>query len=113
MGNSKSVVGIEPGDCSVVIGYQVDDFTHTWLLEHFGAWSHIYPALIGKVSTLSYIQLELGCEDYSFVDQAVADFEHSHGSILTDSIKTPEYECLLWWDCYHVFPSLFRVSIPS
>ena len=28
-------VGIKPGDSGVVIGYQVDEFTHTWLMECF------------------------------------------------------------------------------
>ena len=27
--NSESVMGIKPGDSGVVIGYQVDEFTHT------------------------------------------------------------------------------------
>ena len=31
--NSVSVVSIKPGDSSMVIGYQVDEFTHTWLVE--------------------------------------------------------------------------------
>ena len=33
--NSDSVMGIKPGDSSVVIGYQVDEFTHTWSAEQF------------------------------------------------------------------------------
>ena len=41
--DSKSVVGMKPGDSSVVIWYQVDEFTHTWSAEHFVAQSHIYP----------------------------------------------------------------------
>ena len=31
--DSESVVGIKPGDSGVVIGYQVDEFTHTWSAE--------------------------------------------------------------------------------
>ena len=38
--NSESVVGIEPGDSGVVIGYQVDEFTHSWPAEHFIDSSH-------------------------------------------------------------------------
>ena len=34
MVNSESVIGNEPGDSSVVIGYQVDEFTHTWSAEN-------------------------------------------------------------------------------
>ena len=30
---------------------------------------------MGKVLTLTYLPLEPGCEDFSFVDQAVEDFE--------------------------------------
>ena len=33
--NSASVVAILPGDSGVVIGFQLDAFTHTWLAEHF------------------------------------------------------------------------------
>ena len=32
---SKSVVGIKLGDSDVVIGYHIDEYTHTWLAEHF------------------------------------------------------------------------------
>ena len=28
--DSESVVGIKPGDSGMGIGYQVDEFTHTW-----------------------------------------------------------------------------------
>ena len=34
---TESVVSIKPGDSSVVIEYQVDEGTHTWLLELFVA----------------------------------------------------------------------------
>ena len=70
--DSESVVDITPGDSGVVIGYQVDEFTHTWSAEWFVAHSHIYPGFTGKVS-LTYFPLEPGCKDYSFLDQAVAD----------------------------------------
>ena len=33
--NSESVAGVKPGDSNEVIGYQADEFTHTWLAEHF------------------------------------------------------------------------------
>ena len=33
-----------------------------------------------------------GCQDYSFLDQAVADFEQGLDSILTGSIETPELD---------------------
>ena len=35
MVDSKSVVGVKPCDFVVVIGYQVDEFTHTLLVECF------------------------------------------------------------------------------
>ena len=63
--NSDPVVGIKPGDSGVVIGYQVDEFTHTCYVEHFIVQSHIYPGIMDKVSTLTHFPLELGCEDYS------------------------------------------------
>ena len=31
--DSESVMDIKPGDSGVVIGYQVDEFTHTWSAE--------------------------------------------------------------------------------
>ena len=88
----ESVMGIKPGDFSVVIGYQVDEFTHNWSAEWFVACSHIYPGFIGKVSSLTHLPLEPGCEDYAFLDQAVADFEQGLDSILTDSLKTLELD---------------------
>ena len=95
MVNSESVVGVKPGDSGVVIGYQVDDFTHNWSAEQFVTHSHIYPGFTGKVSSLTHLPLELGCDDYSFLDQAVDDFEQGLDSILTDSIKTPELDISL------------------
>ena len=92
MTQSTSAVGVEPGDSGVVIGYQVNEFTHTWSAEHFVAHSHIYPVFTSKVSSLTHFPLEPGCEDYSFLDQAVADFEQGLDSILTDSIETSELE---------------------
>ena len=44
-----SVIGIKPGDSSMVIRYQVDECTDPWLAEYFVAESHIYPGFIGKV----------------------------------------------------------------
>ena len=90
--NSESVVEVKPGDSGVGIEYQPDEFDHTWLLEHFLVQSHIYPPFIGKMSTLTHFIHELGCEDYSFLDQAVEDFENDLDSILMDSIGTPELD---------------------
>ena len=90
--NSKSVLGMKPGDSGVVIGYMVDEFTCTWSAEHFVAHSHIYPGFTGKVSSLTHFPFEQGCEDYSFLDKIVADFEQGLDSILTDSDETPELD---------------------
>ena len=59
--DSESVVDLEPVDSSVVIGYQVDEFSHTWLVEYFVAQSHIYPAFTSKMSSLTHLPLEPGC----------------------------------------------------
>ena len=88
--DSESVMGIKPGDSGVVIGYQVDGFTDTWSAEWFVVHSHIYPGFTGKVSSLTHFPLEPGCEDYAFLDQAVADFEQGLDSTLNDSLKTLE-----------------------
>ena len=93
--NSESVMGIKPGDSGVVIGYQVDEFTHTWAAEWFVPHSHIYPGFTGKVSSLTHFPLEPGCEDYSFLGPAVADFEQGLDFILSDSLETLELETSL------------------
>ena len=95
MVNSDSPMDIKPGDSGMVIGYQVDEFTHTRSAEQFVVHSHIYPGFSDKVSSLTYLPLELGCEDYSFLDQAMADFEQGLDSILTDSPETPELDTFL------------------
>ena len=51
---------------------------------------------MGKVSTFTHLPLEPGCEDYSFLDQALEDFEHRLYSILTDSVNTPELDASLY-----------------
>ena len=88
-------MGIKPVDSSVVIGYQVDEFTHTWSAEWFVTCSCIYPGFTGKVSSLTHFPLEPRCEDYAFLDQAVADFKHGLDSILTDSLETLELDTSL------------------
>ena len=88
--DSEFVLGIKPGDSSVMIGYEVDEFTCTLSLEWFVAHFHIYPGFTGKLSSLTHFPLEAGCEDYAFLCQAVADFEQGLDSILTDSLETPE-----------------------
>ena len=65
--NSASVMGVKPGDSGAVIGYHVDEFTHTWSAQWFMAHSHIYPGFTGKVSSLTHFPLEPGCEDNAFL----------------------------------------------
>ena len=43
----KYVVGVTAGSAGVVIGYQFDEFTHTWSVQCFIAQSHIYPSVMG------------------------------------------------------------------
>ena len=81
-------MGVSPDDSSVVIGYQVDDCTHTRSTEHLVAQSHIYPVFTGKVATQTHFLLELTCEDYSILDQAFADLDHGSDSIHTDCQNT-------------------------
>ena len=90
-----SVMAVKPGDSGVVIGYQVDELTRTWSAEQFVARSHIYPGFTGKVSSLTHFPLEPGCEDYAFLDQAVANIEQGLDSILTDSLETPDLDTSL------------------
>ena len=95
MVNSESVMGIKPGDSGVVIGYQVDEFTCTWSAEQFVDHSDFYLGFTGKVSSLTHFPLEVGCEDYAFFDQAIADFEEGLDSILTNSPETLELDTSL------------------
>ena len=44
------------------------------------------------MSSLTHFPLEPGHKDYSFLDQAVADFKQGLDSILTDSFKTPKLD---------------------
>ena len=93
--DSESGVGIKPDDSGAVIWYKVDTFTCTSSAEWFVACSHIYPGFPGKVSSLTHFLLEPGCEDYSFLDQTVADFDQGLDSILTDFIEMPELDASL------------------
>ena len=95
MVNSESAMGIKPGESGVLTGYQVDEFTCTWSAEQFVAHSHIYPGFTGKVSSLTHFPLEPGCEDYSFLNQAIANFEQGLDSIITNSLETPELDTSL------------------
>ena len=47
------------------------------------------------MSSLTHFPLEPGCEDYAFLDQAVADFEQGLDSILTDSLETLDLDTSL------------------
>ena len=42
--------------------------------------------------TLTQFPLEPGCEDYSFLDEAILDLEDGLDSTLSDPINTPEQE---------------------
>ena len=44
------------------------------------------------MSLLTHFPLKPGCNDYSFLDQEVEDFEHGHDSILIDYVNTPELD---------------------
>ena len=92
MVDSESVVGIKPGDSGVMIEYWIVEFTQAWLAECYIVQSHIYHGFMDKVSTQIHFPLELGYEDYSYLDQAIEDFEHGLHSILTDFIDIPELD---------------------
>ena len=95
MVNSESAMGIKPCDSGVVIGYQVDGFTHNWSAEWFVAYSQIDSGFTGKVSSLIHFPQEAGYEDYFFLDLAMADFKQGLDSILTDILETPELDTSL------------------
>ena len=103
MVKSESAMGIKAGNFGVVIGYQVDEFTHTWSAEQFVAHCHIYPGFTGKVSSLIHFHVGPGCEDSSILDQVMADFEQGLDSILTNFLETPELDASL--DEHDAIPS--------
>ena len=47
--------------------------------------STIYARFMDRISTLAYFLLELVCEDHTFLDQAVEEFEHCLHSSFMDS----------------------------
>ena len=82
--NFKYVVGIKPGNSyawSWWIYLLLVGRAFCCLTTHF-LWIH------GQGLTLTHLIHEPGCEDYSYLDQAVTDFEHGLQSIPTDSIET-------------------------
>ena len=92
-------------------GYQVDEFTHTWSAEWIVAHSQIYHGFTGKMPSLNHFPLEPGCENYSFLDQAVVDFEQGWDSILTDSINIPELDtCFDEPDVIHSSPWILPIG---
>ena len=50
--DSESVADIKLGDAGVVTGYQINEYTHTWLAEHL-VQKQIYPGFTGKASHLT------------------------------------------------------------
>ena len=73
--DSESVMSIQSGDPGVLIGHQVNGFTHIWSAEWFVAHSHVNHGFTGKVPSLNHFLLQPGHGDFSFWDQAVVDFE--------------------------------------
>ena len=67
---STSVIDVKPGDSSIMTGYQVNEFTHTWSTG-FVTQLQIYASFIGKAPTLANYPLELSCGYYTFLEQAV------------------------------------------
>ena len=95
MAYSKSVMDIKPGDSAVVVQYQFGEYTDTWLVEHFIAWSHICSGFTGKVSILTHFPFEPGWKDYFLLDQEMEDFECGLDSVLWDSINTTQRDVSL------------------
>ena len=81
-------MGIKPGDSGLVIGYQVDEFTHTWSAEWFVAHFHIYSWFTGKVSSLTHFPWNQVVRIIIFLDLAMADLAQDLDSILTESLET-------------------------
>ena len=86
--NSESVVGLKPGYSGIAIGYQVDNFTHTWsmeilLLDHkftLGSWARCQLKPTSKSNWVVRV--------IHFFDQDVKEFEYVLYSIFTDFIET-------------------------
>ena len=61
------------------------------------------------MSSLTHFPLEPGCEDYTFLDQTVEDFEQDLHSILIDSIETTESD--MYFDKSDVITSLVSSAL--
>ena len=124
--NSESVMSVKSGDSGVVTGYWVDEFTHTWSVDCFVAWSLIYSGLTGKVSTLPTSSLNQVLRITAFWTKQLKTL--SMVLILsswTKQLKTlawcwfyPHGLCqhtktgsILWWDWWHAFFSVFSISM--
>ena len=113
MVDCESMVGVKLCDSGVVIGYQVDEFSHTWSAENFVAQSDIYPYFTGKMSTLIHFPLEPGCEDYSFLDQELKTLR----IVLILSSKAPSthlnwmYPFMKLMPCYLQSPQCFNTGV--
>ena len=70
-----------PDPSTFLQGGQGSSFPHSFPPNDTVAQSHFNPGLMGKVSTLHCFLLEQGCEDYSFLDQAVDDLDHGIHSV--------------------------------
>ena len=76
----------------------------TSLTQSSIAWLQVYSRFMGKVSTLAHSLLELGCQYYSFLDQAMEEVEHG----LDSTFMIPS-RILNWM---HPFMSLILMSLP-
>ena len=91
-----------------LIKLRVQGWWSFFLLNHtftLGSWA---------MSTLTLFPFEPSCEDYSFLDQAVADFEHGLESIFNDSVKTPKIDrltSLMPW-CLQCLQHLYTWLVP-
>ena len=76
----------------LLIGYQIDEFIHTWLAECFFNQSHSYSGFKYKVPIFTSFAQVPRYQDYSSLDQAVEAFEHALDFILMGSTETPELD---------------------
>ena len=89
--STRNLVGIKPGYSSVVTGYQVDEFTFTWLAVFCYSITHLFWVHRQGFSTKPLLTWTRVWGSF-ILDQGVADFKYGHDFIFTDSVIVLELD---------------------
>ena len=102
-GSTINLMKIKPHDSGVAVGYQIDEFTHTWSAEWFVAHSPIYPGVMANVSTLSHLT-----EDVRFTHFYASQLQTLNGACILSSLIPLRH----WtWDTSFGEPNVITSSV--